>query len=264
MISLAKKTFILFTLFTTALVSASTRNDPEIVQIMKQYDATGTVIIASENQIKYIYNTDRARTPLSPASTFKIANTIIALELDAIKDENEVVKWDKTKYDIETWNQDQTLKTAFKYSCVPTYQYLAKKIGSKNYTIFLNKLHYGQYKINKDNLITFWLKDGGLYISPIDQINFLQKIYTQQLPISERTYKILKNIMLTEDNANYQIYAKTGAATENWKGHGWYVGYVISQNKPWFFVLNIDIHNYNDLSKRTDIVKAILQKKNII
>jgi beta-lactamase class D len=229
---------------------------------MQHYKAKGTVIIASKDNIKYIYNLERANSKLSPASTFKIANSIIALETGTIKDQNEVMKWNGNIYEIETWNQDQTLKTAFKFSCLPSYQYLAQQIGVQNYKEFLLKLQYGTYNISNKNLTTFWLKDKGLYISPLEQLTFLQKLYEKKLPVSERTYEILKDIMLTETHANYQIYAKTGAATENWQGHGWYVGYVISKGKPWFFVINIDINNYTD--KRIDIIKEILQKKKII
>lgn len=200
---------------------------------------------------------------LSPASTFKILNSIIALETGAIIDQNEIIKWDGTLHELDTWNQDQTLKTAFKYSCLPSYQYLASKIGVENYNIFLKKLQYGTYGINKDNLKDFWLKDKSLYISPLEQIDFLQRLYQKKLPISERTYVILKDIMLTENEKNYQIYAKTGTITKNWKGHGWYVGYVILKDKPWFFVTNIDINTYDDLSKRISITKEVLKKKKL-
>lgn len=251
-------------LCTTSLVRSEIHDDKDIAKILQQNKATGTVIIASQNRIEYIFNKNRAKSLLSPASTFKIPNSIIALETGTIKDQNEIIKWDGTHYELETWNQDQTLKTAFKHSCLPSYQYLASKIGVKNYKMFLKKLQYGTYSITSNNLRDFWLKDKGLYISPLDQINFLQRLYDKKLPISERTYNILKDIMLTENEKDYQIYAKTGSATENWQGHGWYVGYAVAKGKPWFFVINIDINNYDDLSKRISITKEILQKKKII
>ncbi|MBP9791651.1 MAG: class D beta-lactamase [Rickettsiales bacterium] len=259
-----KKLVVLIMLFSTQLVHSETGDDHDIDKILKQHKATGTIIIASQNRIEYIFNLNRAKSLLSPASTFKIPNSIIAIETGAIKDQNEIVPWDRTKYDIETWNQDQTLRTAFKYSCFPTYQYLAGKIGVENYNIFLKKLQYGTYEINQGNLRDFWLKDKGLYTSPLDQINFLQRLYEKKLPISEHTYSILKDIMLVENEKDYKLYAKTGAATENWQGHGWYVGYVIAKGKPWFFVTNIDIHNYDDLPKRINITKEVLRKKKII
>jgi beta-lactamase class D len=262
--TLFKNIAIIIMLCTTSLVHSEIHDDKDIAEILHQNNATGTVIIASQNHIEYIFNQNRAKSLLSPASTFKIPNSIIALETGTIKDQNEIIKWDKKQYDIETWNQDQTLKTAFKYSCLPAYQYIANKIGIKNYNIFLKRLQYGTYSINQNNLRDFWLKDKGLYISPLDQIHFLQKLYAKKLPISERTYGILKDVMLAENEKDYQIYAKTGAATENWQGHGWYVGYVIAKGKPWFFATNIDIKNYDDLPKRINITKEILHKKQII
>ena len=56
-----------------------------------------------------------------PASTFKIPNTLIALEEGVIKDQFEVIKWDGVVRQYAPWNADQTLATAFSRSCVWCY-----------------------------------------------------------------------------------------------------------------------------------------------
>lgn len=98
----------------------------------------------------------------------------------------------------------------------------------------------------------------------MEQINFLRRIYKKQLPISGKTYDVLKDIMLRENKDDYQIYAKTGAATKDWKGHGWYVGYVISKDKTWFFATNILIDGMKDLPKRKAVTIEALKRKKII
>ena len=248
------------------LATGSTYNDPDIAEIMKKNNMQGTMIIASEdNQIIYSYNIKRANTRLSPASTFKIANSIIAIEEGVLKDQNEIIKWDGKKRLLDAWNKDQNLKTAFRSSCVWFYQELAKRIGKDKYLQYLKKLDYGNHLLGKD-VTTFWLAGEGadLKITPLEQINFLQRIYQENLPISARSYDVLKDIMLEESTSSYQIYSKTGAAIQNWIGHGWYVGYVTSKGKVWFFATNILINGMKDLPKRKAVTIEVFKSKNII
>lgn len=191
-------------------------------------------------------------------------NSIIALETGVIADQHEIIKWDGQKRDLETWNQDQNLKSAFKFSCIWFYQELAKRIGKQTYLDYFNRLNYGN-KLVGEEVTTFWLKDGGdLRISPYEQVEFLRQIYQKKLPIADRTYEILEDIMLEETLDNYKIYSKTGAATKDWIGHGWYVGYIKTKDQVWIFATNILIDGMKDLPKRKAVTMAALKKKGII
>lgn len=267
---LIKIIFLLFfSLFSNAMACCSQANpssdDQDIASVLKEYEADGTMIISSlDKETLYVYNHKRAEERLSPASTFKIANSIIALEEGVLKDQHEIIKWDGEKRDLDDWNKDQNMKSAFKSSCVWFYQELAKKIGKEKYLQHFDRLNYGNRLVGEE-VTTFWLAGGGdLRISPFEQLEFLRKIYQKQLPIAARTYDILQDIMVDEISDNYKIYAKTGAATKNWMGHGWYVGYVTTKNKVWFFVTNISINDKQDLPKRKTITLAVLKKKGII
>ena len=240
-------------------------DDQDIADALTQYDARGTMIISSlNNQTAYIYNTYRANLGLSPASTFKITNSIIAINEGVLKDQYVIIKWDKKQRFLQSWNKDQNLKSSFQSSCVWFYQELAKKIGKEKYLQYFDQLDYGNRLLGRD-ITTFWLGDkGDLKITPLEQIEFLRKIYKKQLPISMRTYDILQDIMLEEETSNYKIYSKSGAATKNWRGHGWYIGYITTKHKVWFFVTNILIDDMEDLSKRKAVTIEVLKKKNII
>lgn len=246
-------------------IAAQAADDLELMTIMKEHNATGTMIIASENEpMTYIVNSERASTPLTPACTFNIVHAITAIETGILKDQNETYDWDGQIRRLDAWNKDQNLKSSFQISCVWFYQRVAEKVGKENYNTYLNKLDYGNHLFG-DNLTTFWFETGSaLQISPLDQIRFLQKIYHKQLPIADRTYAILQDVMTEKETPDYQIYSKSGAVVEDWVGHGWYVGYVVSKGKPWFFVTNIDINGIDDLPKRKDIAIAALKQKGII
>ncbi len=65
-----------------------------------------------------------------PASTFKIPNSIIALETGVVEDpDKDVFKWDGVTRSIEAWNKDHTLRSAIAVSAVPVYQEIARRIG---------------------------------------------------------------------------------------------------------------------------------------
>ena len=95
----------------------------------------------------YIYNEKRANEGFLPASTFKIPNSLIALETGAVKDENEVIKWDGIDKGLEAWNHDHDMKSAIKVSCVWFYQEIARRIGEKRMQHYIDSIGYGNKNI---------------------------------------------------------------------------------------------------------------------
>lgn len=215
-----------------------------IENIFTKNNVEGSILIESEDgKTKYQHNVNK-KERFIPASTFKIPNTLIILEEGLIRDESEIIKWDKKEREYEPWNKDQTLKTAFQISCVWCYQRYAKLIGDEKYQSYLKKFNYGNQLTGPDTN-SFWL-DGDIRISINEQINFLRKVYFEELPIEKRHIKTLKNIMLSDIEKHYKIWSKTG-----WSGtSGWYVGYLITNKQTWFFATHIKINNKSDLKFR--------------
>ena len=232
--------------------------DKEVEEVFKKYKVEGTIVIESLNKKKiHIYNDKRASELFSPASTFKIPHSLIALNEGIVKKDS-VIVWDKKIREYESWNKDQTLLTAFKSSCVWCYQEFASKIGVEKYKKYLKELNYGNKKIG-DDVTRFWL-DESLEITTFEQIKFLKRFYTNNLPFKIEDINLLKEIMIDEKNENYTIRAKTG-----WEGrYGWYVGYVETKDDVWFFAMNIDTKSKDDLPKRKAITLEALKIKGII
>lgn len=249
-----KLIFILFLLFNSFLFA----KDIEIENIFKNKQVDGTIVIESLNTKKIsIYNDKRAEKLYSPASTFKIPNTLIALN-EGVVTKDSVIVWDKKIREYESWNKDQTLLTAFKSSCVWCYQEFASKIGVEKYKKYLKELNYGNKKIG-DDVTRFWL-DESLKITVFEQLSFLKRLYKNELPFKLEDMNTLKEIMIDEENEDYIIRAKTG-----WEGkYGWYVGYVETKDDVWFFAMNIDTKTKDDLPKRKDITLEALKIKGII
>jgi len=250
--------FIKIIFLLSIVFNLASADDKDLKTIVKMTDIDASVVIASLNSdVKYIYNNQRAVKRFIPASTFKIPNTLIALQERVIKDEKEVIKWDGVVRSYEPWNKDHDLQSAISVSCVWCYQRLAKKIGNDKYLSYLKKMHYGNEKTGPD-LSTFWL-DGDIKISAYEQIEFLKKLYKNELPFKQKYIDITKKIIIIEQTEKYTLRAKTG-----WSGKiGWYVGYVETKKGVWFFALNADVKK-EELKYRKQIVMEALKKKNII
>ncbi|MCL9807641.1 penicillin-binding transpeptidase domain-containing protein [Flavobacterium amniphilum] len=202
-----------------------------------------------------------------PASTFKIPNTLIALEYKAVKNENEILKWDsipKTHlgHVIDSWNQDTDLKNAFRNSTVWFYVEIAKRIGRAKYRKLLKECHYGNGNYTEKG-IDFW-NYGDFAITPKNQIEFLIKLYQNKLPFSKKTIEKTKEIMIAEQTDAYTYRGKTGWTRKNDTDIGWWVGYLETKDNVYFFatrILKNSSDDNPDFSKgRKEITRNILNE----
>jgi len=237
--------------------------DAAIADLFSKVGVTGALVIESvKTGQRFVHNDTRAREPFTPASTFKVLNTLIALEEGVIAGANAEIPWDGTRYEIAAWNGDQTLESAFKVSCVWCYQDLARRVGMSKYPAYLRQAKYGQFREPLDGE-QFWL-DGSLKISAEQQVGFLKHVVERSLPYRASSYEILKTIMLVEEGPLYRLYAISGWAARTVPGVGWYVGYVEAGGDTWLFALNVDTHSAADLPLRKKVALDALRAKVIL
>src|SRR5947208_15466808 len=130
------------------------------------YKVDDYLVIASDK--------DRSGEAKLPASTFKIPNSLIALETGVVEDpDKDVFKWDGVKRAIEAWNKDHTLRTAIAASVVPVYQEIARRIGQERMQKYVDLFDYGNRDIG-GGIDQFWLT-GNLRIDPIDFVDRLRR-----------------------------------------------------------------------------------------
>ena len=226
----------------------------------REQNIQGSIIIFDRNKnLFYQDNNSRNETGFFPASTFKIFNSLVALETGVIKDELAILTWDGIKRDFDFWNRDYNMRQAIKYSAVWFYQVLARKIGHQRMQEYINKVGYGNRNIGLEkDLDRFWLS-GELRITPKEQINFLRRLYAGNLPFSERSMNIVKDILIVEQTPEYTLRAKTGWTTAPKPDLGWYVGYLEQNDNVYFFATNIDIVKPEDAKARLSITRRCLQ-----
>ncbi|MEP6925810.1 MAG: class D beta-lactamase [Pyrinomonadaceae bacterium] len=226
-------------------------------------DVTGGILIYDLRRNKFTaFDAARADREFIPASTSKIIHSLIFLETGALKDENEIIKWDGVERTVPAWNQDHNLRSALKVSAVWFYVESSKRVGAEKMQHYYNLADYGNRKIN-DFGKDYW-NFGDLRITPREQIAFLRRFYQNRLPFSNKSTEIVKDILIAEKTDKYVLRAKTGWSTAFTPNVGWYAGYVERGADVYFFAAELDLKNDTDAPKRIEITRNILRELKII
>lgn len=227
-------------------------------------------VLYDQKKDHYIrHNEARCRERFSPKSTFKIPNTLIGLETGVIRDADVVIPWNRQKYPprdnwneepFSHWGQDQTLRSAMKYSVVWYYQELALRVGEQRMKQHLSAFKYGD-QIVAGGVDQFWL-NGELQISAEEQVNFLKDFYAGRLPVSKHSTAIVKDILVLKKTPGYTLSGKTGGGSiAPGRFIGWFVGYLEVEGSVCLFAMNIEGAGFAEIrDKRIELTTQILEQ----
>ncbi len=241
---------------------------PDFQQILDSANVVGSILVFDpQTNTAYSNNFTRCDKGYLPASTFKIPNSIIALETGVVENDSTLFKWDGEKRRLSVWEQDLIFRDAFQFSCVPCYQEIAHKIGVKRMHQYLEKLNYGIMVFDSTTIDLFWL-EGESKISMNQQLDFMNRFYNNELPISVKTSEVMKRLMVIESNDSWKFSGKTGWAIRNGNNIGWFTGYLETGDKVYFVVTNIEPNESFNLDLfpiiRTKISLGALRKLKFI
>ncbi len=258
-------TFLLFTFYFLFFTSCSV-NKAKTDDSLKKYfdenkvDGCFTMLNNADGEIT-VYNMKLDTQRFSPASTFKIVNSLIGLQTGRVIDEKMVIKWDGIKRPVEFWNKDMDMTEAFKVSCVPYYQEVARRIGRDTMQQWIDSIGYGNKNITGP-IDSFWLNNK-LKISPDEQLGLVKKLYFDQLPFRKSVQQMVRDVMLQENNTAYKLSYKTGwGDDEDGKSIGWVVGWIEENKHVYFFVTFVKAQAADtDINVvRMSITKSILKQ----
>lgn len=257
---------LILLVYSQVSMAESIRENKSWNEVFAQESVEGVFVLCKSSKNDCITNNkERALLAFIPASTFKIANALIALETGVVKSEHQIFKWGGEPRDMKQWEQDFTLRGAMQASAVPVFQQFAREIGEKRMQSYLGEFAYGNSNID-GGIDRFWL-EGGLRISAINQIGFLESLYENQLPISERNQLIVKDALISEATPAYLIRSKTGYTGIKGKiqpGIAWWVGWVEKGTEVYFFAFNMNIDNESKLPARKSIPTKIMQSEGVL
>ncbi|MDM8358419.1 OXA-62 family carbapenem-hydrolyzing class D beta-lactamase [Pandoraea communis] len=232
----------------------------------KLFDAEGVkgtiVVLDARTQTYQAFDTARAERRMSPASTYKIFNSLLALESGALDNEREIIPWDGKPRRMKNWNAAMDLRTAFRVSCLPCYQVVSHKIARPFAQAKLNEAGYGNHTIGRA-ADAYWIDDS-LQISAREQVDFLQRLARGTLPFSARSQDIVRQMSIVEANPDYVLHGKTGWFVDRKPDIGWWVGWIERDGNITSVALNIDLKDDADAPKRARIVRAVLKHLQLI
>ncbi|MEH6462222.1 class D beta-lactamase [Chitinimonas sp. JJ19] len=234
--------------------------------LQRHFDAAGlkgTFVLydASADQMT-VYNPKRAATAYTPASTFKIFNSLAAFDSGAVRDADEILPYGGKPQWLPAWERDMHLRDAMRLSNVPIYQEVARRIGQPRLQAYVKAVGYGNADIGPV-VDRFWL-DGPLAITAEQQARFTARLGLGQLPFSAKAMSMTRDIMQLEKTADYTLYGKTGWATNSKPAIGWWVGYLQRGDKVYGYALNIDMPTLEDAPKRMPLGKACLKALGVL
>jgi beta-lactamase class D len=203
---------------------------------------------------------NRSGEPMLPASTFKIPNSLIALETGVVEDpDKDVFKWDGVKRSIEAWNRDHTMRSAIAVSALPVYREIARRIGAERMQKYVDLLEYGNRDIG-GGIDQFWV-NGNLRIDPVQQVDFVDRLRRGALPVSKRSQDLVRDILPVTKIGDAVIRAKTGLALDADPGKpslGWLVGWAEKGGANTVFALNLDCREPRHIADRMKLAQQCL------
>lgn len=244
-------------------MEGETDNSAEIIEVTPEIveadwsnyfnGLNGTAVVYDATNQQYtIYNRDLAVTQSSPCSTFKIISSLIALENGIIEPENSTRTWSGEIFWNEDWNKDIDFPKAFRTSCVWYYRQVIDDIGQDLMQRELDRLQYGncdisdwEGRLNTNNsnraLTGFWI-ESSLLISPVEQVEVMERIFGDNSAYSEKTQAELKQVMLLPeiDSTDISIYGKTGMGKANGiVVDAWFTGFAESTTGKIYFCVRL-------------------------
>ncbi|MGU0886913.1 OXA-50 family oxacillin-hydrolyzing class D beta-lactamase [Pseudomonas aeruginosa] len=244
---------------------ASEWNDSQAVdKLFGAAGVKGTFVLYDVQRQCYVgHDRERAETRFVPASTYKVANSLIGLSTGAVRSADEVLPYGGKPQRFKAWEHDMSLREAIKASNVPVYQELARRIGLERMRANVSRLGYGNAEIGQvvDN---FWLV-GPLKISAMEQTRFLLRLAQGELPFPTPVQSTVRAMTLLESGPGWELHGKTGWCFDCTPELGWWVGWVKRNERLYGFALNIDMPGGEaDIGKRVELGKASLKALGIL
>jgi beta-lactamase class D len=213
----------------------------------------GTFLAKEKTQI--IKQSGDCKSRHSPCSTFKIAISLMVYNEGILKNETYPELPFKEGYvdSLDLWKQPHNPITWIKNSCVWYSQVITHKLGIEKFKNYVINFNYGNKDVSgnkgkNDGLTNSWLSSS-LQISAEEQVEFLQKLLDNALPVDAHAHEMTRNILFVEDFVDgWKLYGKTGSGcllnqdgTRNPDRQiGWFVGWITKDNRTIVFAKYIE------------------------
>jgi beta-lactamase class D len=179
-------------------------------------------------------------TRVTPASTFKIAISLMGFDSGFLKDEHAPLLPFREGYPdyIASWRTSVDPTSWIKNSVVWYSQQITQSLGQERFQNYVSEFQYGNEDVSgdpgkDDGLTRAWLSSS-LKISPMEQLEFLRKLVDRTLPVSPRAVEMTSRVTaLGTVGEGWQVHGKTGTGSpvladgthDEAHDYGWFVGW---------------------------------------
>ena len=224
---------------------------------------SGCAIIYDMQSDTYdVYNPAAITKRIAPCSTCKIYSAINALEQGVITPSNNTLAWDHQSRDYPTWNADQNLKTALRNSVNWYFQLLDGFAGADELKQFYTSIGYGNGYIGNDT--DYYWNGSSLRISPLEQVELLEKLYNNEFGFDEANVNAIKDAIFLSDNNGNKFYGKTGTGKVGSNDvTGWFIGFVEADDNTYFFAISLQDESNASGNNAVQITYAIFEETGI-
>ena len=246
------------------LSGCRTPSDETLARLFFARNARGSLLLSAvKGSAEYRVNNSRLETRFPPDALYFMPETLIALEAGAVPDADALESWDGEDRGLAEWNRDQSLKTAFHWSCDWFFDRIAARTEARVTARHLKAMQFGNADIGNNQ--ADFPSNGTLAVSSEELARFLKALYRESLPIRREYQQQLKQMMHLRDSPRGgAVYGKTAWTPDSPARHAWFVGFVESRVKgAWVFVLNLTVEHPADTAFRQEIVFDALKEKGI-
>ena len=176
------------------------------------------------------------RTRVTPASTFKIAISLMGYDAGILKDAHSPLLPFRPGYvDWQpAWRQPADPTAWMRASVVWYSQQVTQSLGAARFGAYVRQFAYGNLDVtgdaDHDGLTLSWI-GSSLKISPLEQLGFLGKLVKRQLGVSAQAYDMTATLTRYGTVNGWDLHGKTGASS----GLGWYIGWAVQDGRTVVF-----------------------------
>jgi beta-lactamase class D len=208
-------------------------------------------VVADAASEKIFEQEGNCNVRVTPASTFKIAISLMGYDAGFLKDEHTpAIPFNEGYTD---WNPAWRVTTDptdwIKNSVVWYSQQITQRLGEDRFRHYAATFHYGNEDVSGDaakhnGLMRAWISSS-LKISPLEQVSFLRAIVRRRLPVTSLAFEMTDRITAMGELASgWQIHGKTGTGSpvnadgskDTGHAYGWFVGWATKGDRAIVFV----------------------------
>ena len=202
-----------------------------------------------------ILNIGKTKERHAPFSTFKVPLALMGFDAKILESkdspkwafreeyEKNFQSWYTREKGLEYhWCQDHTPLTFMKNSVVWFSHLITQKLGKEKFEEYVSRLNYGNGNVSgtpgmDDGLFNSWLGTS-LEISPLEQVELLEKLLANDLPFSKDAMEKTREIMDRDEVWDgWKLYGKTGGGSG---GNGWFIGWIEKDGQRLVFAQYLD------------------------